>query len=215
MSTIQNLRKSLVRNWRPVCSVVGNAVLGPKFAPFPSPLPPASSRAGLVHGQQALLWTCSDPLFCERRAVCLGQLIFSLSSAIPQFKLISHKSSLRLPSGHSGLVLTLSNATRSSLFCPHLLVVDVGVWGTFLLGVAFRHVICGFYLFFLPVGLPSKIQKLPSDPPERGFPGVWKLPLLRLPSWDGSLFLALLSFSLSFIFFPTSFRRQRAAFLGT
>ena len=35
--TIQNLRKSLVRNWRPVCSVVGDAVSGAKFAPFPSP----------------------------------------------------------------------------------------------------------------------------------------------------------------------------------
>ena len=75
----------------------------------------------------------------------------------PQFKLLSHKSSLRLPSGHSGLVLTLSNAARSSPFRPHLLVADAGVWGTFLLGVAFRHVICGFYLFYLPVRLPSKI----------------------------------------------------------
>ena len=35
MSTIQNLRKSLVRNWRPVCSLVGDA-------PFPYPVPPAS-----------------------------------------------------------------------------------------------------------------------------------------------------------------------------
>ena len=42
MSTIQNLRKSLVRNWRPVCSVVGDAISGAEFAPFPSPLPPAS-----------------------------------------------------------------------------------------------------------------------------------------------------------------------------
>ena len=85
-----------------------------------------------------------------------------------------------MPSGHSGLVLTLSNATHSSLFHPHLLVADAGVWGTFLLGVAFRHLIYGFYLFFLPVRLPSEIQKLPPDPPERGFP-VWKLPLLKIP----------------------------------
>ena len=28
MSTIQNLRKSLVRNWKPVCSLVGDAVSG-------------------------------------------------------------------------------------------------------------------------------------------------------------------------------------------
>ena len=94
---------------------------------------------------------------------------------------------------------------RSSPFRPHSLVADASVWGTFLLGVAFRHVICGFHLFFLPVRLPSEIPKLPSDPPVRGFPGVWKLPLLRFLSWDGSLSLALLSLFLSFIFCPTSF----------
>ena len=137
-----------------------------------------------------------------------------LSLAIPQFKLLSHISSLRLSSGHSGPVLSLSNAACSSPFSPHLLVVDASVWGTFLLGVAFRHVICGFYLFFLPVRLPSEIQKLPPDPPVRGFPGVWKLPLLWLPSWDGSPSLALLSFFLSFTFCPNSFQRQWAAFLS-
>ena len=72
MSTIQNLRKSLVRNWRPVCSVVGDVVLGVEPAPFPSPLPPASGRAGLVRSLRALLWTCSDPLCCERQTVCSG-----------------------------------------------------------------------------------------------------------------------------------------------
>ena len=39
----QNLRRSLVRNWKPVCSLVGDAISGAEFAPFPSPLPPASS----------------------------------------------------------------------------------------------------------------------------------------------------------------------------
>ena len=79
----------------------------------------------------------------------------------------------------------------------------MSVWGTFLLGVVFKHVICGFYLSSLPVTLPSEIQKLPPDPPVRGFPGVWKLPLLRLPSRDGSPFQTLLSLFLSFIFCPT------------
>ena len=41
MSTIQNLRRSLVRDWRPVCSAVGAAVLGAEPSPFPSLLPPA------------------------------------------------------------------------------------------------------------------------------------------------------------------------------
>ena len=38
--------------------------------------------------------------------------------------------------------------------------------------------------------------------------------LLRIPSWDGSLSLTILSLFLSFIFGPISFRRQWAAFLG-
>ena len=181
----------------------------------PFPLPPASCllRGWAGSSWLALLWNCSVPLFCEWPAVCLSQLIFSLSLAIPKFKLISHVSSLQFPSGHSDLVLTLSNATRSSPFHTYLLVVDAGVWGTFLLGVAFRRVICGFYLLFLPVRLPSKIRKLSPDLPVRGFPRVWKLPLLSLPSQDGSLSLTLLSLFLSFIFCPTFFQRQCTAFL--
>ena len=179
------------------------------LSPPPCLLPPAGwDWARQVHSRLAFLWTCSDPLFCEQPAVCSSRLIFSLSFAIPQFKLVSHKSSLRLPSGHSGPVLALSNAAHSSPFRPHLLVADAGVWGTSLLGDAPGHVIRGFYLFFLPVRLPSEIGKLPPDPPVRGFPGVWKLPLLRLPSQLGSPSLALLSLFLSFIFCPTSFRRQ-------
>ena len=50
--------------------------------------------------------------------------------------------------------------------------------------------------------MPSKIRKLPPGPPVRGFPGVWKLPLLRLPSWNGSPSLALLSL---FIFYVLSY----------
>ena len=181
--------------------------LGPSLPTSPSPclLPPVGD--GPVCRRLALLWNCSVPLFCELQAVCLGGLIFSFSLAIPQFKLLSHISSLLFPSGHSGFVLTLSNANCSFPFRPHLLVADEGIWSTFLLGVAFRHVICGFYLFFLPLRLPSEIRKLSSDSPVRGFPGVWKLPLLRLPSRDGSPSLALLSLFLSFIFCPTFFRR--------
>ena len=185
-----------------------------RVCPFLSPLPPASGGAGPVCSRLAPLWTCSEPLFCERPAVCSGWLIFSLSFAIPQFKLESHKSSLRLPSGHSGPVPTLSNAARSSPFRPHLLVADAGVWGTFLLGVAFRHVICGFSLFSLPVRLPSEIRKLPPDLPVRGFPGDWKLPLLRLPSRDGSPSLALLSLFLSFIFCLNLLLKTMGCFSG-
>ena len=69
---------------------------------FPSPLLPASCSDGPVRRRLALLWNCSVPLFCGWPAVCSGWLTFSLSLAIPQFKLLYHVSSLRLPSGHSG-----------------------------------------------------------------------------------------------------------------
>ena len=61
MLTSQNLRKSLVRSWKPVCSVVGDAVSGAEFAPFPSPLPPAGD--GPVHSRLALLWYSVSPSF--------------------------------------------------------------------------------------------------------------------------------------------------------
>ena len=66
----------------------------------------------------------------------------------------------------------------------------------------------------LPVRLPSEIQKLPPDPPVQGFPGIWKLPLLRLPSPDGSPSLALLSLFLSFIFLSYLLLKTMGCFSG-
>ena len=68
------------------------------------------------------------------------------------------------------------------------------------------------YLFFLPVMLPSVVPRLTTDLAVRVFPGVWKPLFLRLPSRDGALSLPLLSLFLSFIFFPTSFRRLQLLF---
>ena len=59
MSTIQNLRKSLVRDWKPVFSLVGDAISGAEFAPILSPLPPEGD--GLVHS-----WYSLSPLFWEQ-----------------------------------------------------------------------------------------------------------------------------------------------------
>ena len=81
-----------------------------------------------------------SPLFCKPPAVCSGRLIFlSLSHSLKKLPLIALRA--------FGPVLTLSNAGRSSPFRPYLLVVGAGVWGTFLLGVAFRLIICGPYIF--------------------------------------------------------------------
>ena len=135
---MQNLRKSLVRNWEPVCSLVRDAVSG---AICPFPLPSASClQRGWASPQLASssLGSLSSSFVWERAEVCSDDwLIFSLSLAIPQFKLLSHISSLQSPSGHSGPVLTLSNAARSSLFHPHLLVANVSVWGYFSAGSFF------------------------------------------------------------------------------
>ena len=62
------------------------------------------------------------------------------------------------------------------------------------------------YLFFLPVMLPSVLPRLATDSAVRVVPSVWKLQD-RAPS------LPLLSLFF-FYFFPTSFQRQWAAFLG-
>ena len=63
--------------------------------------------------------------------------------------------------------------------------------------------------------LPSMVPRLATDSLVRVLPGVWKvLSFLRLPSQAESPSLPLLSLFLSFIFFPVSFWRQWAAFLG-
>ena len=83
----------------------------------------------------------------------LSRSVSLLSLAIPQFGLLSQVSSLRLPSGHSVRVITLSNVAGASLFSPHLLVADMSVWATSPLGIAVRHAICGvlfIYLFIFP-----------------------------------------------------------------
>ena len=64
--------------------------------------------------------------------------------AIPQSGLLAQVSSLRLPSGHSGPVLTLSNAARTSLPSPCLLVAGAGVCAASPLGVTVGHIICWF-----------------------------------------------------------------------
>ena len=139
-----------------------------RVCPFPALaaaacLPASSGRwaslqlanSPLVFSQSFVLWAGCQCLRLEllggKFSLSLFSFFFFFSSlAIPQFGLLSHVSSLRLPSGHPGAVLTLSNAAHASLFSPCLLVMDVSIWVTSPLGVAIRCVICGFYLFFPP-----------------------------------------------------------------
>ena len=117
----------------------------------------------------------------------MGKFSF-FSLVIPLFGLLSYFNSLRLSSGHSGLVLTLSTdyADHTSLSSPYMLVADTSFWVTSPLAVTVGHIWCvaGFFFFFLfvcfsPVMLPSEIPKLPKDLPVREFPPGWKLHLLH------------------------------------
>ena len=98
--------------------------------------------------------------------------------------LLSQVSSLRLPSGHSGLVLTLSNAASASLFSSHLLVVDASIWANSPLRVAVRCVICGFYFFFFPSQLccPLRFQNFPQTRWWEGFLVFWNFSSFTTPS---------------------------------
>ena len=124
------LSKSLDRS-----RVGGGGFSGAEFAPCPPP--PTSSGDG-----PALLWSFSVPLFCEPPTVCSGRSILpSLSHSLKNLPPTALRAFWPVP--------TLSNAARSSV-SPPLAGGGCGVWGTFLLGVAFRHVICGPYLIFPP-----------------------------------------------------------------
>ena len=159
---------------------------------------PLGAGEGPVCSWLAVLWYLLNPLFLEWaklhvRVFCRKVLslflfflffFFPLSLAIPQFGLLSHVSSLRLSSEHSGLVLTLSTdyAAHTSLSSPHWLVADVSICATSLLAVVVRHVFCFvlfFFFSFFPILLTSEIPKLPTDLPMQGFPIVWKLLLLH------------------------------------
>ena len=182
---------------------------------------PQAASSPMVFAQSFVLWAglaVPQVRAFHRNVLSLSLssfFFFSLSLAVLWFGLISHVSSFRLPSGHSGLVLTLSNAALSSLVSPRLLVMDARVWATSLLGVAVRLVICGFiYLFFPPGYVALWDSKTPQTPTSERVSWCLETSLLWLHPWDGSPSLALLSLFLSFIFCPTSFWRQWAAFLG-
>ena len=90
-----------------------------------------------------------SPLFCERAWRCLRAFRIVV---ISQSGLLAQVNSLRLPSGHSGPVLTLSNAAHTSLPSPRLLVADAGVCAVSLLGeLLLGTSSVGFnYLFIFP-----------------------------------------------------------------
>ena len=123
MSTVQDPRKTWLATeglltfgggchlWGRDCPLPSNSGCG-----SPASLPPVVGE-GPVCRRLAFLWCSLNPLFCERARLHIrlepfaGKFSLSLfffSLAILQFGLLSHVSSLRLSSGHSGQVLILS-----------------------------------------------------------------------------------------------------------
>ena len=102
---------------KPACSLVDNASLGLRL---PLPALAACHRRGMVCSRLVLF----SPLFCAQAWLCLRAFCVV---AIPQSGLLAQVSSFRLPSGHSGQILTLSSAAGASLPSPHLLVAGAGV----------------------------------------------------------------------------------------
>ena len=135
----------------------GGGFSGAEFAPFPSSclLPPA--------GMGRLFSGVSQSLCFANRQQCVRAVNFSL---------LSHSLKKLPPTALRafGPVLTPSNAARPSPFCPHLLVAGAGVWGTFLLGVAFRH--CNLWALFnfsSQLGCPPRFENFPRTRQHEGF----------------------------------------------
>ena len=112
---------------KPACCLIDNVSLGLRLP---------SSGSGCLSpegdGLQPAISVQSFVLCVAWRCLRLGLALCMV--AIPQSGLLAQVSSLRLPLGHAGPVLTLSNAARASLPSPHLLVVGAGICAAALLG---------------------------------------------------------------------------------
>ena len=186
MSTVQDPRKtwlatgSLLTVWCRM-PVSGTEIGGVRCLPT---LAFARLPLGLWWGRGGA-WTqlASFPLvFTQSFVLWAGKGKFSLSLffsslGIPQIGLLSHVSSLRLSSGHSGPILTLrtDDAAHGSVSSPCSLVVDASIWGTSLLAV--EVLLCWqLQLGAYPVGgfssqlcCPLKFQNSPQTHPWEGF----------------------------------------------
>ena len=115
----------------PACSLVDNASLGLR-------LPPSGSGCLSPEGDGLQLATSVQSF-----VLCAGLTVSWVRAfhvvAISQSGLLAPVSSLRWPSGHSGLVLTLSNAARASLPSSCLLVAGASVCAASPLGELSLH----------------------------------------------------------------------------
>ena len=145
----------------------------------------------------------------------LSLSFFFFSLAILQFGLLSQVSSLRLSSGHSGLVLTLSMQPESS--CP----APTCWWQTGASGLLscwelqLSAYSVGFLFFSSWLCCPLRFQISPQTHQLEGFLVFGNFSSFTTPS-PGRVSVpnSFVSLFISFIFCPTSFPRQWAACLG-
>ena len=106
------------------------------------------------------------------------------------------------------------HAACASLISPCLLLVDASVWPTSPLRVEVRSVFCVFFFFF-PSWLccPLRFQNSQQTHWWEGFLVFGNFSSFTTPS-PGQVSVPNSFVSLSFIFCPTSFWREWAAFLG-
>ena len=220
-------QEDVVSNWKPTHSLVKDAFSGAEIAPCllvlaVTHLPLCLQQGhGPVCNRLTLLWYSLNPLFCEWARLCLRWKLFrgkfSLSLSLfslwlpPQFGLLSHVSSFRLSSGHSGLVLTLS------MQCMPPCTAPIRWWQTRAsrLLLHWELWLGAYYVGFFPSSYVALWDsQTPHRPASERVPCCLETSPSCLPPQDRSSSLTLLSLFLCFIFCPTSFWREWAAFLG-
>ena len=125
---------------------------------------------GPVCSQLALLWYSLNPLLCEQarlpvRAFHGKILFFFFLSGHPTVWIAISLSYLRLSSGHSGLVLTLSISYPAPPPCP----APTRWWRTEASGLLLcwqlrlgRYSVCFLFLFFSRLCCPLRFQNSPQ-----------------------------------------------------
>ena len=179
----------------------------------PASLPPAQGRGQYVAGSlsfgiHAILCSVSGP-GCALDPFTESSLsLFFPSLAIPQFGLLSHVSSLRLSSGHSDPVLTLSTNVAATPPCPASTgwcqKQASGLLLCWQLRLGAYSVVCLFG-FFSQSCCPLRFQTPHKPTCESVSYCLETFPPSRLSPQGGFSSLTFLSLFLSFIFCTTSF----------
>ena len=177
-------QKDVASNWEPAHSFVEDTISGAETAAAPC-LPdlavthlPLCPRGGvrdrglytasyLSFGIPSILCSVSGPGCKVESFMGTFSFLFFLSGDPSVWVAISH-SSLRMSTGHSGPILTLStDAAGTSLSSPQSLVADASIWANSQLAVEIRCVVYGFFVVVLPPPPHGSVALWYSKTPQR------------------------------------------------